>query len=400
MNANLIRMYAPCSIMDVEAMQTWLEDMAMEGLLLKKRGNANAFLFYKIEPLKIRYRLTPVSNELEHWNQEPDFEGRTLADAFGWDYVCTLGYFHVYRSYNEEDRELNTDPAVHAETLYQLRRKAMRAACAALASPVLYVLIVWLFSGQNQMLRTMVRDGFMLYSLLPLSMLFITIRGIRDAVGLLRLQRRWRSGELTNARKEWRPRAKLHRIATRGAYALAVCLILACTLNRHIQWDQMRYQDLPAEAGTVPFLSVMELAGQSDATDTAERLDVGYLRSWDHILAPANYEWAEIVDVTNRDGTVGRFSIEVDYHEARYRWIAEGLAKEYLAEAEQTGTAMEFTAGAEFDQVYGYLDSRGDPAVVLRKGNTVVRACFVRMDYEDPCLNLEYWVECLENSLA
>ena len=28
--------YAPCSVLDIEAMQTWLEDMSMEGYLLKK----------------------------------------------------------------------------------------------------------------------------------------------------------------------------------------------------------------------------------------------------------------------------------------------------------------------------------------------------------------------------
>lgn len=328
MNANLIRMTAPCSVMNVEAMQTWLEDLALEGYLLCRRSAYSSFLFQKIEPLKIRYRLTPIANELEHWNQEPDVEGRTLADAFGWDYVCTLGYFHVYRAYSEEVRELNTEPTVHAEALHQLRRKAMRAASAALVFPLIYTLIVWVFSGQNRMLRTMVRDGIMLYSLLPLSMIFISIRGLRDCIGLLRLQKRWRSGGNTTERKEWKPRAKLHRFGNYALRVLAFCLILVCVLNRHIQWEKMCYQDLPTDKGAVPFLTVTELADRSEAVTRAERHEVGYLRSWDHILAPVSYEWAEIVDVTFRDGSTGRFSIDVVYHEARFGWIADGLARE------------------------------------------------------------------------
>ena len=40
MDANTYKFYAPCSSLDIEAMQTWLEDMALDGYLLKKCSSA------------------------------------------------------------------------------------------------------------------------------------------------------------------------------------------------------------------------------------------------------------------------------------------------------------------------------------------------------------------------
>ena len=35
MDVKTYAFYAPCPVLDIEAMQTWLEDMAMDGYLLK-----------------------------------------------------------------------------------------------------------------------------------------------------------------------------------------------------------------------------------------------------------------------------------------------------------------------------------------------------------------------------
>lgn len=91
MTTELELMMAPCSYMDIEKFQSWLADMSEQGYLLAKAGKVrNTFQFHRISPLKIRYRLTPVSNNLEDWNQRPDTDKQTLAEAFGWDYVYKI----------------------------------------------------------------------------------------------------------------------------------------------------------------------------------------------------------------------------------------------------------------------------------------------------------------------
>lgn len=82
--------YAPCPLLDIEAMQTWLEDMSMEGYLLKDCSKArHKFYFYKIEPLSTRYRLTLVSDKIEEWNLRPNEEFVSISEAYGWN-MCVV----------------------------------------------------------------------------------------------------------------------------------------------------------------------------------------------------------------------------------------------------------------------------------------------------------------------
>ena len=162
MQTDLTKLTAPCSYLDIEGFQSWLEDLSAEGYLLSGRAYVrHTYLFHRISPLKTRYRLTPVSDRLEDWNERPDTEKQTLSEAFGWDYVCTVDGFHIYRSYNEEDRELNSDPDVLAESLRLLKRKAILAALAVVIAPVLFLMLLMLLVGPGYIWRYLVFRGEM-----------------------------------------------------------------------------------------------------------------------------------------------------------------------------------------------------------------------------------------------
>ena len=86
MSTTLVKLTAPCSYLDIEKFQSWLEDLSARGYLLSKcAGTRHNYLFHRISPLKTRYRLTPVSDNLEDWNERPDTEKQTLSEAFGWE---------------------------------------------------------------------------------------------------------------------------------------------------------------------------------------------------------------------------------------------------------------------------------------------------------------------------
>ena len=143
MQTDLIKRTAPCSYLEIEKFQSWLEDLSMQGYLLSRRaGTRHNYLFHRISPLATRYRLTPVSDNLEDWNERPDTEKQTLSEAFGWEYVCTVDGFHIYRSYSDEDRELNSDPEVLAESLRLLKRKALFSALAVVIAPAVFLLLL------------------------------------------------------------------------------------------------------------------------------------------------------------------------------------------------------------------------------------------------------------------
>lgn len=392
MRTKLEKLTAPCSYLDIEAFQSWLEDLSAQGYLLSSPGRMrHTYLFHRISPLSVRYRLTPVSDRFEDWNERPDTEEQSLSEAFGWDYVCTIGGFHIYRSYNDEDRELHSDPDVLAESLRLLWNKALRSAFAVFLSPLLYCLIIIALVGPGYFWQFMVRNGLMLYISFALLFLFTTIKGIHRSVKLWKLYFLLNARKLPVRYKNWKKGEKNFHISMAFTYLIGVLLILSVALFRVSGQDALRYQDHPNESSTLPFVTILELAERSDSK-SAERLEAGGMVCCSQPLSPVNYEWAEIVDVTSRDGRKGRFSMELSYHVSSSDWLADRLTKEFMNEAESTGTPRENDVDFNVDLAYFYTDHRGCPAAVIRYENTVIKVCFVRMDFDDPYLNLDAWI--------
>ena len=391
MQTDLKKLTAPCSYLDIEKFQSWLEDLSMQGYLLSKHAwTRHNYLFHRISPLKTRYRLTPVSDNLEDWNERPDTEKQTLSEAFGWEYVCTVDSFHIYRSYSDEDRELNSDPEVLAESLRLLKRKALFSALAVVIAPAVFLLLLAFLIGPGNIWRYMVGDGIMLFAGCGLLYLFITLKGIDRLIRLLRLTRLLRSRRLPNQYRDWKKGEKRFHFSVKVTYTIGFLLIFFVSMIR-LSDEPRLTQPFPEDSSSLPFATVLELAEMSDF-QTAERLDVGWVIPWNQPFAPKNYECFEAVDVVTADGTEGRFTLEVFYHEVNADWLADRLTEEYVKDAQGSFTPVEAPSPAGVDCAYFFEDDSGCPTAILRRGNTVVSVSFMRMDLEDPNLNMDSWI--------
>ena len=392
MGTNPITLTAPCSYLDIEKFQSWLEDLSARGYLLSRHGyRRHTYQFLRISPLATRYRLTPVSDNLEDWNERPDTEKQTLSEAFGWEYVCTVDGFHIYRSYSDDARELHSDPDVLAESLRLLKRKALFASLAVLIAPAVFVLLLAFLVGPGNIWRYLIRDGNMLYAGCCLLYLFITLKGIDRSVKLWKLSRLLKARKLPVQHRDWKKGEKRFRFNTAVTYVIGMILIISVSMFR-LSNEPRRTQPFPADSSSLPFVTVLELAEKSDFV-TVGRLDAGWMIPWSQPFAQVNYEWFEVVDVVAADGTEGRFSFELFYHELNSDWLADRLTEEYLKEARTNCTPVHAPTPAGMDQAYFFEDDRGCPGAVLRRENTVISVCFMRMDLEDPWLNLDTWIE-------
>lgn len=393
--------YAPCPLLDIEAVQTWLEDMSMEGYLLKSCSRArHKFEFYKIEPLPTRYRLTPVSDKIEEWNLRPSEEFVSITDAYGWEHVCSNNRLHIFRAYDVEAREIHTDPLIQAQAIRQLGRRIIKTALIWLSMPLLYLLILFVFGGANNFWQTLILDRTGIEITLAYFVLFAMVKAMVELVHLCRLYKRVKQGYAPVNRKEWKRKAPVYRAAFR-VYPIILCILaLMVVMGRAAYRDNAAYKDLPLPGTDLPFLSVADMA-QISEIQSAERIeDVNYMRNWSHVLSPVNYDWAEIVEVVDSDGTEGLVSIHVFYHEAKCAWLAENLTKEYLAKAKQDGTEMAEKPQTSADLAYFYNNEHEAPAAVLKYGNAVVSVEFPRSDIDAPTLKFEYWIEKIDNTLA
>lgn len=391
MRTNPEKLTAPCSYLDVEKFQSWLEDLSTKGYLLSNRAyTRHTYLFHRISPLKTRYRLTPVSDNLEDWNERPDTEKQTLSEAFGWEYVCTVGGFHIYRTYSDEVRELHSDPDVLAESLRLLKRKALFSSLAVVIAPALFLLLLAFLVGPGNIWRYLIRDGIMLFAGCGLLYLFITFKGIDRLIKLIRLSRLLKARKLPIHYRDWKKGEKRFHFNMRVTYAIGFTLIFFVSMFR-LSDQPRRSQPFPADSSSLPFVTLLDLAEMSDF-QTAERLDVGWMIPWSQPFAPRNYEWFEAVDVVTQDGTEGRFCLELYYHELNSAWLADRLTQECVNEAQSSGTIVDASSPAGVDLAYFFKDERGCPTAVLRRGNTIITVGFTRMDLDDPYLNLDTWI--------
>lgn len=400
MDTRIYTFYAPCPVLDMEAMQTWLEDLSREGYLLKDCSKtSHKFHFYKIEPLPTRYRLTPVSDKIEEWNLRPNEEFVSISEAYGWEHVCSSYRIHIFRAYDENAREIHTDPAVQAQAVWQLGRRILRTALFWLMAPLGYFFLIYALGG-GRFWQSILIDSAGIQIDLAYLVLFAMAASTVELLRLYPLYKRLKQGNAPVKRKEWKKKAPVHRALLRAYRPLLVILAFVVVMGRHAYRDQVDFQDLPGVATGVPFLTAADLAQESDIQSAKRMEDVNYMRHWSHILSPVNYDWAEIVEVVGNDGTEGLLSIHVFYHEPRYDWLAERLAGEYAKNAKQTGTEMTASPQVSADLAYFYYDEYGKPAAVLRYGNTVIRVDFPRTDLDVPTMKFEYWIEAMDSLLS
>ena len=113
----------PCPLYDIEGPESWLGDMAAQGLVPVTIGQ-NFARFRCSQPKAVRYRLNakPAPETfLESAPGTPDGEERALAQECGWYYVTAVGDFFLYAC-DSDAPELNTDPQVQALSLRYAKR--------------------------------------------------------------------------------------------------------------------------------------------------------------------------------------------------------------------------------------------------------------------------------------
>ncbi len=136
----------PCPAYDIAKTESWLSDLAEEGLFLAKDGFfAGVATFEGREPAHVKYRLEAIQKIdgfFSNAGLEPDEEQLELSEKYSWEYVAKRKDFFIYRSLDPDARELNTDPEVHALTLNAVKKRQREAVCTAVFLLLLYPILI------------------------------------------------------------------------------------------------------------------------------------------------------------------------------------------------------------------------------------------------------------------
>lgn len=370
-NKQTSRRLIPCQPYDVEACESWLADMAEEGLFLEHWGLYTA-RFRLGAPLPVRYRLTAARLEgsiLVGPPLSPNASEKALYEEVGWRFVCRLDEFFIYACSNSLAPEPHTDPAVQALSLKLARRSAL-----------------WSLMG---FIIVFSMNLFSLYSLHP-SLVFVEFPAITFSLILFglwnivsagwgfysisALRRRLKNGLPPNHHKNWRRYASLYRcinlLRSLLVPLLAVLLVsVICHPGRRIP-PSLIYEN----TNPLPFATLDDAVEGTVVWD--EETGRNTLEVRRSLLAPVIMEYYGSGQVEQNGKTVLDASLRVNYYETRAPWLSRLLVDDLHKDLEiYADKPEELPELPGIDAAWGYSDGTGVfRQLILVRGNRVMSA--------------------------
>lgn len=399
MDKKTLRRFPPCPIYDTEGMERWLSDMAKDGWLLEDQNALfGFFLFRKALPQTVHYRLEVVVNPQSFWDGDPKTpreEALALHEEFGWEFVLRHEEFYIYRSTQAVPRELHTDPEIQALTLKMLNRRLLKnlLSCILVAAfHVAFGVLAYPFAI-TMVMGTIFTIGLFLLTLSGL------VKYISAIVCIYRQRQALLGGQMPNRRKDRRFGAKQYQVSRLIGQCLTVCFLLYL----FVICAQRKNQDPLTEfTGTIPFITLEELASEGDAV-RLEKIDNGYCQVWSDPLYPVICDFLAGGVASYDNGSSSGGLLEVQYCEAVSPWLAMGAAKDFTRFYSR-GSSLNRSIGEvhplpelSLDYAVGFYNQFGLIRVVLAEGNTAVCARF-SMDDEGN-FTIENWTKLMAEQL-
>lgn len=349
-----VRRLVPCPPYDVEACESWLGDMAEQGLMLERWGGFEA-RFRRETPRPVRYRLTAArlkGSVLFSPPGSPDAGEEALYEEAGWHFVCRQNEFYIYACDDPAAPELHTDPAVQALSLKMACRSAVFSfVCWAI---VIALRSSELFSG----------DGFLNLVEYPLTALVfafcylsLMLTSLQNLYCIFSLRRKLKRGLPPDHHKNWRWSAPLHRCAN-GLWRLALPFLIVLLFCVIFHPDRSTYlRNTEEEKAAMPFATLEDLAEGTFVPDE-ERYQYSELRR--SLLAPTIWEYSESGQIVQGGRAVLDTYMTVDYYDTLLPLLARLLApalhgqEELLADVPLTAPEL-----PGMDAVYFYGSESG-----------------------------------------
>lgn len=392
--------YPPCPAYDVGCMEAWLEQMAREGLHLDGASGffAGMATFTQGQPAAVKYRLEAVTKSATLFDDAdaPADEAVEMAEEMGWEYVCRLRNFDIYRTDDPLAPELNTDPQLQAQGLKAVEKRMRGEAGTALFWWILYPLLRTL----GPVLTATHLGGLLTlwgWGLL-IGQLFLSLWRL---LFLIRMRKRLLRGEAPRRPKDLQKAGRRYRLLHFAHVAAAVALVLIVLvrgLNGTLDYGEIR-QPLAAFPGDAPFPTIADLTPEN-AVYKEEYFDFdedeNTFALWRTLPVERAVIWEENAKLTFADGESFTGGLYVEYYEAKNEWIATRLAKTLYAR-DRASWNVEPIDLPELGLDFARGTDRVFNTVILRQGNKVLRGYFYNTALR--AIPWEDWLHATANAL-
>lgn len=321
----------PCSLYDIQGLQEWLDEMALQGLFLKdfNRPCDRAF-FVQDDPRPVRYRLDPMGKD-----RKKDLEREELYGQMGWRFVSHISnWYYIFSCDDPEAPELYNDPQSLSIALDHVMQRQVRSTVLfglvgllAAVLPllldrhrILKELLLW---ESPQYLLTNIMHPILLLILLPF--LFLPVRKI------LKIRSTLAQGLPLKSKRRWdRPRGYIWYLLL-----LAVFFLLQLYFP-HVSWDVWDLEEAPLSHH---WPTVLQLERDRPWPEDVQLLQSGYATTHSSWPAPVQ-EYSSIDwDIRSPGGAAippGKHWTGVRYVQARSLKTAELIFQVELADTSKT----------------------------------------------------------------
>ena len=382
---------APCPSYDVECLESWLTDMAENGRhLVKESVFLSIFVFEEGLPKNVRYRLEPKPKDGMD-TMRPDDDARELAAEFGWEFVDDYGQFYIYRSTTPSATELNTDCVIQSLALKKVRSRLL----SNLFAQGLLVTHA-LLRIMKEPFRYLVTFGPLYTVGFAALMLLLLSSDIRKFSHIRSLQKKLRKNEPLDHRKPWKKWAILHHVR-KISYILFTVVIFGLVFTTCAKAWTIEKPSLADYPGDPPIVTIVDLDpnGRYESKPFLDNYDE--YTQINSLFAPTILEWNEYGELTASDGEVYTGFIRVTYYKTASPWLAEGLYRDYLRNAQRDKHLSPYPISSlNTDQWIAF--NRIVPTVLIQHGNVMVEAS-ISLDTEEGKTALELWARLMAEKL-
>lgn len=263
----------PGNTADIPALESWLEDLAQEGLF-PLSFNGYYAKFREDVPQKMTYRIEVP----KYYQAEPPKAMLETYEEFGWQFVCPMWKYYLFASAEECPIEPHTDPFVQSELFEEAYRDYRRELLSCLGVILVFIL---LFA-----LTTWSQFAFFISSF-SIAKCLITILVFSLGIGWSvwemythsRLRRSLAAGVPLTHRKSYRKALWIR------PFLVLLMLLVGFSPTLSVLFDSVnKPQEFTSNeiASPLPYLSLAEIEGM-EGSGTA---DITYRRA---VFAPVQY---------------------------------------------------------------------------------------------------------------
>lgn len=363
-NQKKIRRFIPCSLYCTSKIESWLEEMASEGLILYTFSKFDYAVFTIDKPQKIRYRLC-----LKGDSKHEAYVRRTM-QKYGWQSIGEIKNLIVFSSQDPKPFETNDNCE-----LTELRNKAIKYRSRQNIISFLTLLFpIAMFIFFKNPAISAVNFG-MGALLLPISMiLFVIARLIIEIIDINTYKK-----YINDYNAHIKNTSKINLILFTAKY-LSVTLIFLSFIfiiaspdtNKDIWYSNSDGSEKP------PFATVENFISENVTIKNESNSDAGAMyQKWSNAVSSVNYYWIENEEFIYEDGTTERLHFNVSYHETSNNIFAKWLVWDFYFEDKLKEINSDVIKLSEYDIDFGLTYHNWNYLVVIaRKDNKIIKAEF------------------------